>query len=127
MTETLSDDGLSPRSPNQTASRRPLVYRQLLWTRLTHWIWAIALFFLLLSGLQIFNAHPSLYLGDQSGFGFDNEVLAIGDENTPEGPAGYTRVFGTRFDTTGVLGLSWSDGQQVGRGFPSWATIPSYQ
>src|SRR5688572_12642663 len=59
----------------ECASR--LVYRQSGWTRTTHWIWAISLFFLLLSGLQIFNAHPTLYLGDQSGFGFDNGVLSI--------------------------------------------------
>jgi len=26
-----------------------LVYRQSAWTRITHWIWAVALFFLLLS------------------------------------------------------------------------------
>ena len=104
-----------------------LIYRQSAWTRLTHWIWAVALFFLLLTGLQIFNAHPTLYVGEQSGFGFDNEVLAMRAENTPQGPVGYTRLFGTRFDTSGVLGLSWAAGQPVGRGFPAWATIPSHQ
>jgi thiosulfate reductase cytochrome b subunit len=106
---------------------RALIYRQSAWTRLTHWIWAISLFFLLLSGLQIFNAHPTLYLGKQSGFGFDNEVLAIGGENTPEGPVGYVRVLGARFDTTGVFGVSGSAERPVGRGFPAWATIPSGQ
>ncbi|MBA3448726.1 MAG: cytochrome b/b6 domain-containing protein [Pseudaminobacter sp.] len=104
-----------------------LIYRQSAWTRVTHWIWAAALFFLLLSGLQIFNAHPTLYIGDQSGFGFDNEILAIRAENTPDGPVGYTRVFGARFDTSGVLGLSWVGDTPVGRGFPAWATIPSNQ
>jgi thiosulfate reductase cytochrome b subunit len=104
-----------------------LVYRQSAWTRLTHWIWAVCLFFLLLSGLQIFNAHPTLYLGDQSGFGFDNEVLAISGENTPEGPVGYVRVVGARFDTTGVFGVSGNPERPVARGFPAWATIPSGQ
>ena len=116
-----------PEVASADAEAGRLVYRQSAWTRLTHWIWAVALFFLLLSGLQIFNAHPTLYVGDQSGFGFDNEVLAIRAENTPEGPVGYTRVFGQRFDTSGVLGLSWIDDTPVGRGFPAWATIPSYQ
>jgi len=106
---------------------RALIYRQSAWTRLTHWIWAISLFFLLLSGLQIFNAHPTLYLGDQSGFGFDNEVLAMRGENTPEGPAGYIRVLGARFDTSGVFGVSGSAERPVIRGFPAWATIPSGQ
>lgn len=121
------DDGSLPRATDQQAGKKPIVYRQFLWTRLTHWIWATALFFLLLSGLQIFNAHPTLYWGDQSGFGFDNEALAIRSEITPEGPAGYTRILGARFDTTGVLGLSWSGDRPARRGFPSWATIPSYQ
>jgi thiosulfate reductase cytochrome b subunit len=116
-----------PEAASADAEAGRLVYRQSAWTRLTHWIWAVALFFLLLSGLQIFNAHPTLYVGDQSGFGFDNEVLAIRAENTPEGPVGYMRVFGQRFDTSGVLGLSWIDDTPVGRGFPAWATIPSYQ
>ena len=107
--------------------QRTLVYRQSAWTRLTHWIWAVSLFFLLLSGLQIFNAHPTLYLGDQSGLGFDNEVLAMRGENTPDGPVGYVRVLGARFDTTGVFGVSGSAERPVGRGFPAWATIPSGQ
>lgn len=103
-----------------------LVYRQSAWTRVTHWLWAISLFFLLLSGLQIFNAHPTLYIGDQSGFGFDNAVFSMHGENTPEGPAGYTTILGYRFDTTGVFGVSERGGQLVGRGFPTWATLPSY-
>jgi thiosulfate reductase cytochrome b subunit len=110
------------------ADTRPLVYRQRLWTRITHWVWAVALFFLLLSGLQIFNAHPVLYVGKQSGFAFDNEVLALGADRMTDGrPAGYARILGHRFDTTGVLGLSWQSDEAVERGFPSWATIPSYQ
>jgi thiosulfate reductase cytochrome b subunit len=111
-----------------TASNRgSLVYRQSGWTRLTHWIWAISLFFLLLTGLQIFNAHPALYIGDQSGFQFDNNVLAIGTLDTGSGRQGVTEIFGTRFDTTGVLGLSDIGGQLRGRAFPAWATIPSNQ
>jgi thiosulfate reductase cytochrome b subunit len=54
-----------------------VIKRQKLATRITHWIWAICLFFLLLSGLQIFNAHPALYLGDQSGFTYDNAILEL--------------------------------------------------
>lgn len=109
------------------ATNKPLIYRQFLWTRVTHWIWAVALFFLLLSGLQIFNAHPTLYVGNQSGFGYDNEVLALRAENTPEGPVGYARILGARLNTTGVLGLSWRGERPVRRGFPGWATIPSGQ
>lgn len=101
---------------------RKLIYRQSAWTRLTHWCWAIALFFLLLSGLMIFNAHPALYIGDQSGFAFNNEILRIGAVNTPDGPRGFTEIFGYRFDTTGILGFA----QGRALAFPSWATIPSH-
>lgn len=54
-----------------------LIKRQKLSTRITHWVWAVCLFFLLLSGLQIFNAHPGLYIGDQVGFGFENSILEL--------------------------------------------------
>jgi thiosulfate reductase cytochrome b subunit len=121
------EDGSSLLEIEPQAGKKPLIYRQFLWTRVTHWLWAIALFFLLLSGLQIFNAHPTLYVGNQSGFGYDNEVLAMRAENTPEGPIGYTRILGMRLDTTGVLGMSWHGERPIRRGFPAWATIPSGQ
>ncbi len=108
-------------------NRGELVYRQSVWTRLTHWLWAISLFFLLLTGLQIFNAHPALYVGDQSGFQFDNRVLAIGSLDTGEKLQGVTEIFGASFDTTGILGLSQAGGQVRDRAFPAWATIPSNQ
>lgn len=104
-----------------------LVYRQNVWTRLTHWIWALSLFFLLLSGLQIFNAHPALYIGKQSGFQFSNDVIAISAEDTNSGPVGYTDVLGHRFNTTGFLGLSGPLDDPSARAFPAWATIPSGQ
>ena len=107
-----------------TPERGDLIYRQSIWTRVAHWSWAISLLFLLLSGLQIFNAHPNLYVGDQSGFQFENSILRIGAQNTPDGPRGVTTIFGREFDTTGVLGLSGEPQRQ--RAFPSWATIPSY-
>jgi thiosulfate reductase cytochrome b subunit len=113
-------------STKTTSVTSELVYRQSGWTRVTHWLWAISLFFLLLTGLQIFNAHPTLYIGNQSGFGFDNTVLSMSAENTDNGPVGYTTILGKRFETTGVLGLSEVNGRITGRGFPAWATIPSY-
>jgi thiosulfate reductase cytochrome b subunit len=104
-----------------------LVYRQSFFTRLTHWLWAIALFFLLTSGLQIFNARPNLYIGQQSGFAFSNDILSIGAENTSEGPRGYTTIFGHKLDTTGVLGMSGSVTRPDFTAFPGWATIPSFR
>jgi thiosulfate reductase cytochrome b subunit len=109
------------------AGRGPLVYRQSIVTRLTHWVWAICLFFLLLTGLQIFNAHPALYIGQQSGFAFDNAILEIGALSTANGPRGVTTVLGQTFDTTGVLGKSGTAQRPEFVAFPGWATIPSYR
>jgi thiosulfate reductase cytochrome b subunit len=105
-----------------TSTPGPLIYRQRVVTRITHWLWAISLFFLMLTGLQIFNAHPALYLGKQSGFEFDNAVLRIGAVETAAGLRGVTTFLGHEFDTTGTLGVSGVD--EV-RAFPAWATIPS--
>lgn len=106
-------------------AKGPLIFRQSIFTRVTHWVWAIAMFFLLLTGLQIWNAHPALYIGQQSGFEFDNSILEIGAENTDAGPRGFTTVFGQKFDTTGVLGMSEVNGRPSFIGFPGWVTIPS--
>ena len=90
------------------AARRkgPLVYRQSAWTRATHWLWATSVFFLLVSGLQIFNAHPALYLGEELGFEYDNAVLVLGAEQTEQGLRGTTTILGHTLDTTGLLGAS---------------------
>jgi thiosulfate reductase cytochrome b subunit len=92
-----------------------------------HRLWAVCLFFLLLSGLQIFNAHPTLCVGKQSGFGFDNSVVSISGKKNDAGPKGVTKVLGHSFDTTGWLGLNSEDGEPTSRGFPAWATIPATQ
>jgi Thiosulfate reductase cytochrome B subunit (membrane anchoring protein) len=99
-------------------TRGPLIYRQSIWTRVAHWVWAICLFFLLLTGLQIFNAHPALYIGQESGFEYENAILEIGAINTPEGPRGQTTLFGNSFDTTGVLGMSGNAAQPTFTAFP---------
>ncbi|HEX4297536.1 MAG TPA: cytochrome b/b6 domain-containing protein [Devosia sp.] len=104
-----------------------LIYRQSGLTRITHWVWAVAMFFLLLSGLQIFEARPNLYIGQQSGFGFSNDILDIGAANTPNGPRGTTQIFGQTFDTTGWLGMSGDAANPDFTAFPAWATIPSFR
>jgi thiosulfate reductase cytochrome b subunit len=103
--------------------RGPLIYRQRIWTRITHWIWAVCLFFLLLTGLQIFNAFPSLHVGIESGFDYDNAVLSIRAEQDGATLRGLTRIGGLEVDTTGLLGVSGGEA----RAFPGWATIPSGQ
>jgi thiosulfate reductase cytochrome b subunit len=101
----------------------PLVYRQRLLTRITHWVWAVCLFFLMLTGLQIFNAFPSLHIGKEAGFEYDNAILEIGTQEVAGEVRGVTRILGTEFETTGFLGVSNGEA----RAFPSALTIPSKQ
>ncbi len=93
--------------------------------RITHWINVVVLFFLLQSGLQIFNATPALYVGQYSDFA--HPVMSLTAQNSPAGPIGVTQIGSLHLNTTGFLGLSKYDGQWAARGFPSWLTIPSYQ
>ena len=91
--------------------------------RVTHWINVVCFSLLLMSGLQIFDAHPALYVGDRSDF--DHPTVSIMARPTENGLVGETTILGHSFDTTGVLGLSNEDGQITQRAFPSWITIPS--
>ena len=103
-----------------------LYFRHTLPVRLMHWTNVVALTILLMSGLQIFNAHPSLYWAGKSSYTGAPPVLEIGARQGDEaGWVGTTRAFGHEFVTTGVLGVSKNaDGQLAARAFPWWATIP---
>ena len=52
------------------------IYRHRFWVRMTHWVNVVCMTVLLMSGLQIFNAHPALYWGNISNF--DKPFAAIG-------------------------------------------------
>jgi thiosulfate reductase cytochrome b subunit len=94
-------------------------------TRLTHWINVLALSLLLMSGLQIFNAHPALYWGAKSTF--ERPWLSIGAVERGGQPVGVTRLAGRTFETTGLLGWSGKPGAASPRAFPAWATVPSWR
>ena len=93
--------------------------------RITHWINVACFTLLLMSGLQIFNAHPALYVGERSDF--DHPTISIRAHLSENGLVGETAIVGHSFDTTGVLGVSSENGQVSSRAFPSWITIPSSQ
>ena len=107
----------------ETENLKPgdVIQRHRLSTRIWHWTNAVTLLVLLMSGLMIFNAHPRLYWG-QYGANDDYAWLVIDDVKD----TGFVEVAGTRFYTTGVLGV-WTDGEGTlrKRAFPYWATIPS--
>ncbi|MEQ1724458.1 MAG: cytochrome b/b6 domain-containing protein [Sphingopyxis sp.] len=98
-----------------------LVRRHALATRIWHWVNALTLLVMLMSGLTIFNAHPRLYWGEY-GANADYAWLEI----SARSGQGIVRIGDVQAVTTGVLGL-WvdGDGEPQNRAFPSWATIPS--
>ena len=90
-------------------------------TRIWHWLNALFITTLLMSGLMIFNAHPQLYWGEY-GSREDYAWLQIDDTRT----TGFVRIGAARVETTGVLGLSLDADKKVRRvAFPGWATIPT--
>jgi thiosulfate reductase cytochrome b subunit len=122
---------ISPCHPLELTHMVARRYRYLRHTwpvRLMHWINVVALTVLLMSGLQIFNAHPALYWG-KSSYNGRSPVLQMYAMASPNGETiGMTRIFGTTLRTTGLLGASKdASGTLAERGFPSWLTIPSVQ
>jgi len=104
-----------------------IVYRHTRWVRIWHWINVLAIIFLLGSGLNIFNAHPRLYWG---AYGDDADpalfsLYSVEDHNGAS--HGITQIGSVHIDTTGTLGWSTYRGEYSSRGWPSWATIPSFQ
>jgi len=106
---------------------RQFIYRHTIPVRVAHWVNVLCLLVLLMSGLQIFNAHPTLYFGETSEP--ERAVLSLDAVERADGSyAGITRIGSAEFDTTGVLGLSRDfDGSYSALGFPQWITLPSYR
>lgn len=110
---------ISAGNGDSAPTRARVIRRHTATVRIMHWINVLCLYVLLLSGLQIFNAHPALYWGQVSHF--QTPLLKMEAMRANDGTIrGVTRLLGHRFDTTGVLGYSNGDI----RGFPAWLTIP---
>lgn len=100
-----------------------LVYRHAAVTRMTHWINVLALILLLMSGLNIFGAHPALYWGQKAVFA--HPWLSIDAVMKGDQMSGITQVGPWKFNTTGLLGYSGPSGARTPVAFPAWATVPS--
>jgi thiosulfate reductase cytochrome b subunit len=108
------------------ASQHEVIYRHSGAVRVTHWVNVIALLVLLMSGLQIFNAHPALYLGAKSNF--DDPVMAMRPMKHGEEIVGVTTIAGWNIDTTNLFGLAYMpDGDYEVRGFPWSVTLPGHR
>jgi thiosulfate reductase cytochrome b subunit len=100
------------------------IYRHTVLVRLTHWINLLSLPILIMSGFQIFNAHPALYFGERSDR--DKPIFSMKAAMTQDGKMqGITTFLGRQINTTGLFGASMdAKGELLPQGFPSWATIP---
>src|ERR1700712_4125110 len=114
--------------PPRTRGGKELIYRHSFFVRLAHWINVLCVVLLLMSGMQIFNAHAMLHWGIK-GDEADPAILSIYAEEQVEGPPiGWTQIGSAKFNTTGWLGVFRDrDGFLSGRAFPWWLTVPSYQ
>jgi thiosulfate reductase cytochrome b subunit len=103
------------------------VYRHGVVARTAHWLWALAMLVLVMSGLQIFNAAPYLDASDKSNPA--RRVLTFDAHRAPDGsPVGTTTVFGHTIATTHLFGYT-DDGMggESPRAFPAWLTLPGPQ
>jgi thiosulfate reductase cytochrome b subunit len=121
MTAIEESGAVPPALPGKIYIRRHSIV-----TRLTHWLNVLCLTILLMSGMQIFNAHPSLYWG-QYGADADPSWLQIGSFEDGDSIRGALRIGSLTIPTTGLLGASTENDQLTARAFPAWATIPGYQ
>ena len=128
--EPIVADSAGTAVAEQVRSKR-LVYRHRWPIRIMHWINVIALSLMFFSGLQIFNAHPSLSWGNYSNVYSTppKTLLNMYARQAPDGSLiGFTSIGSHEFNTTGVFGVSnGGDGQPTVRGFPSWLTVPGPQ
>jgi thiosulfate reductase cytochrome b subunit len=121
----MSSSRSAPSAGTAVQFRSYLYCRHTLAVRIMHWINVIALTLLLLSGLNIFSAHPALYWGKSSYTGSGPVFQITSRETDDDDVIGITRLLGREFVTTGALGAGTSpDGDIIARTFPSWLTVP---
>jgi thiosulfate reductase cytochrome b subunit len=127
MAEAAADTVASAKRTRRTRRGWELVYRHSLWVRLSHWVNVLCILVLLMSGMQIFNAHSSLYWGNTGNEG-DPSIFSIYAEEQLEGPPiGWVKIGNWQLNTTGYFGVFMDrDGFLSGRAFPWWLTLPSY-
>lgn len=106
-----------PDLPTITVPRHRLI------VRITHWINVVAFVLMLMSGLNIFNAHPALYWGQASDF--ERPWLSMTAEMAEPHNRGVLKIGPLELVTTGVFGVSKDKGVWTNRGFPEEVTLPN--
>jgi thiosulfate reductase cytochrome b subunit len=78
--------------------------------RLWHWITALAVTLSLVTGLLIFNIHPSLYWGEDGHAGMPSILSLSVSDPDPKKPRFELRVGSRRWDVTGFMGVIDNEG-----------------
>jgi thiosulfate reductase cytochrome b subunit len=101
-------------------------YRHTLAVRLFHWVNALGVILLLMSGLQIFNSYPRLHWGNL-GNPLTPAIVSFGGNKDAVHPQSWMSVGEYRIATTGVLGsvqpTTFYGVTNIT--FPGWMTLPS--
>lgn len=98
-----------------------LLYRHTAMVRVCHWINVLCLVLLLMSGLQIFNFHPSLYWGHNGHVGMP-AVLSI----RAEGDRSTLQIGARELGVSGVLGVNIESARGTRfHAFPPLVTLPA--
>jgi thiosulfate reductase cytochrome b subunit len=107
------------------SERQEIIYRHTLPIRVTHWVNALVLLVMIMSGLQIFNAHPALNFGSKTNF--EQPLIAMEPMQNGYKVGGLTTLLGCQIDTTGLFGLAGSEDEGYdARGFPWTVTLPGH-
>lgn len=108
------------------SQRQEIITRHTLPIRVTHWVNALVLLVLIMSGLQIFNAHPALNFGSKTDF--EHPLIAMEPMQQGDKVVGVTTLFGWQINTTGLFGLAGSKNEGYdARGFPWTVTLPGHR
>ena len=128
MRKAIAMASIPSASSAQPVAVPRVVVRHSALVRVCHWVNALCLLMLLMSGMQIFNARPALSWGEATQFQHPFLSFSAREDANGDPVGGVTTIFGHAFDTTGFLGASrGSDGDMEERAFPSWATLPAEQ
>jgi thiosulfate reductase cytochrome b subunit len=111
---------------NDTMPTHDVIYRHPLPVRIFHWTNVVCFVLLLMSGLQIFNSQPRLYVGN-TGFLGAPAVFEIGGNKSLSKQKNWLRIGSLQIDTTGYLGVAKEVPFEgiYNVAFPVWATLPS--
>jgi hypothetical protein len=103
---------LSSVLPARAAPAARVIVRHSPLVRVCHWVNAICVVVLLMSGMQIFNASPLLTWGQTTNFTRPFFSLSAHRDDNGDPTAGLTTIFGHAFDTTGGGGGGGGGGRR---------------